>query len=76
MDGLLDRNNSEVKLWGINRLSCATFSGLAGDGLALIRECRRHSSAFESAYECVPSPRALAARIGEEQHEATIRGGT
>lgn len=75
MDALLDRNNSEDKLWSINRLSFAAFSGLAGDGLALVRGARRYASAFESTYECASSPRALAVRIGEQQHEATLKGG-
>ena len=72
---LLDQRISD-KIGRINDGNWAVFSGIAGDGLQILREARDHSSAYESVYGSYPSVQYTAQRIGEIQHSATLKAGT
>lgn len=51
------------------------FSGLAGDGRALMKAARSFCIEYQAKFGSIPSVRSVARYIGEIQHESTLSGG-
>ena len=73
-DALVDRRAVD-KVNKIDDDVFIAFSGLAGDGLALVRDARSFCINHKVAYGCAPSVSAVARHIGDAQHRATLTGG-
>jgi 20S proteasome alpha/beta subunit len=75
-DGVLLDRRSVDKIIQIDDSIWGSFSGLAGDGLALTREAREYCSSFRIQYGCAPSLQAVANSIGRYQHAKTVSGSS
>lgn len=51
------------------------FSGLAGDGRALLKYARSFCIDYQGKFGSTPSVRSVARMLGEVQHESTLTGG-
>lgn len=51
------------------------FSGLAGDGRALLKYARTFCVDYQMKFGSTPSVRSVARVLGEVQHESTLTGG-
>lgn len=51
------------------------FSGLAGDGRALLKYARNFCIDYQTKFGSTPSIRSVARVLGEVQHESTLTGG-
>lgn len=71
---LLDRRSVD-KVSRIDNHIYVIFSGLAGDGRALIREIREFCINFRSNFGMGPSVLGVAQEIANVQYEATTAGG-
>eukprot|EP01038_Epipyxis_sp_PR26KG_P007220 gene7220-9851_t len=71
---LLDRRAVD-KISKVSGSIWIIFSGLAGDGKALIREARLFCVNYRSTLGCSPSTRSVANYIAELQHDATLTSG-
>jgi hypothetical protein len=74
-NSLLDQRISD-KMGKVNDGIWTVFSGIAGDGLRILREARELSAAYESIYGSYPSVQYSAHKMGEMQHSATLKAGT
>lgn len=72
---LLDRR-SVNKLAKVDDNTWVAFSGLSGDGDALIKEARIFSISYASTFGVGPSVGAVARYIASIQHKITLSGGT
>ena len=73
VDALVDRRAVD-KVNKIDDNVFIAFAGLAGDGLALVRDARSFCINHKVAYGCAPAVSAVARHIGDVQHKATITG--
>jgi proteasome alpha subunit len=74
IDNLLDTRSVD-KFVPIDDNIWASFTGLGGDGKALIRRSRKLALNFKEQFDSQPSVLSIARRIGDLQHEATVSGG-
>ena len=74
LDSLLDRRCID-KVEKIDDHIFAAYSGLAGDGRAVIRLSRSIASDFRRSFGSSPPVSFVAKRIGDFQHQATLKGG-
>ena len=74
LDSLLDRRCID-KVEKIDDHIFAAYSGLAGDGRAVIRLSRSIASDFRRSFGSPPPVSFVARRIGDFQHQATLKGG-
>ena len=70
---LLDRRSVD-KVSKIDDDIWFAFSGLAGDGRALISQARKYCIDYRSQFGCPPTGRNVASIMGQLQHEATLTG--
>ena len=73
-DVLLDRRLID-KISKVDDNIWMCFSGLVGDGRAMIRKARKFCLEYHVQYDTSPSVSAVANHLGEIQHQATLSGG-
>lgn len=73
-DNQLDRRCID-KVEKIDDNIFAGYTGLAGDGRAVIRLSRSVASDFRRSFGSSPPVSFIAKRIGDFQHQATLKGG-
>lgn len=74
LDSFLDRRCID-KVEKIDDDIFSAYSGLAGDGRSVVRMSRSIASEFRRSFGSSPPVSFVAKRIGDFQHQATLKGG-
>jgi 20S proteasome alpha/beta subunit len=70
---LLDRRSVD-KISKVDDEIWFAFSGLAGDGRALISQARKYCIEYRSQFGCSPTGRSVASVVSQLQHDSTVSG--